>query len=176
VWWLTQHCRWSFLTEDRIQSDTLHKRTEGWIGWPQFLNERTQGFNDSHQAPLSSTDFNIARWALHLTAQNVSRYIHLNISQQCILCESTEHGRLQTYSWVRHSLSNACTNIQFVDTIRIIIKCLKIFKIAPTCSRSQGIHHHAALYSNGNYCNFSQALYKTPWWWIPCDPKHAGAF
>jgi len=23
---------------------------------------------------------------------------------------------------------------------------------------------------------FSQALYKAPWWWILCDPKHVGAF
>ena len=22
---------------------------------------------------------------------------------------------------------------------------------------------------------FSQALYKSPWWWILCDPKHVGA-
>ena len=22
---------------------------------------------------------------------------------------------------------------------------------------------------------FGQALYKTPWWWILCDPKHVGA-
>ena len=22
---------------------------------------------------------------------------------------------------------------------------------------------------------FSQALYKAPWWWILCDPKHVGA-
>ena len=44
-------------------------------------------------------------------------------------------------------LSNRCTNIQFVDTIRIIIKCLEIFKIAPTYFGSQGIHHHGVLYS-----------------------------
>jgi len=25
------------------------------------------------------------------------------------------------------------------------------------------------------YCNFSQALYKAPCWWIPCDPKYFGA-
>ena len=43
-------------------------------------------------------------------------------------------------------LSNKCTNIQFVDTIRIIIKYLKkIFKIAPTCFGSQGINHQGAL-------------------------------
>ena len=23
--------------------------------------------------------------------------------------------------------------------------------------------------------SFSQALYKAPWWWILCDPKHVGA-
>ena len=23
--------------------------------------------------------------------------------------------------------------------------------------------------------NFSQALYKAPWWWISCDPKYVGA-
>jgi len=28
-----------------------------------------------------------------------------------------------------------------------------------------------------NYsCNFSQALYKAPWWWILCDPKYVGEF
>ena len=35
----------------------------------------------------------------------------------------------------------------FVDTIGIIIKHLKIFKIAPTCFASQGIHHQGALCS-----------------------------
>jgi hypothetical protein len=35
----------------------------------------------------------------------------------------------------------------YVDTIRVIIKYLKIFKIAPTCFGSQGIHHQGALYS-----------------------------
>jgi len=23
-------------------------------------------------------------------------------------------------------------------------------------------------------CNFNQVQANTPWWWIPCDPKHAG--
>jgi len=32
-------------------------------------------------------------------------------------------------------------------TLLIIIKYLKIFKIAPTCFESQGIHHQRALYS-----------------------------
>jgi len=36
----------------------------------------------------------------------------------------------------------------------------------PNCSKYAAITHH---------CNFSQALYKAPWWWIPCDPKHVGA-
>jgi len=44
-------------------------------------------------------------------------------------------------------LSNRCTNIQFVDKIRNIIKYFKMFKIAPTCFGSQGIHHQGALYS-----------------------------
>jgi len=35
-------------------------------------------------------------------------------------------------------------NILLVDTIRIIIKYLKIFKIAPTCFRLQEIHHQGA--------------------------------
>jgi len=25
------------------------------------------------------------------------------------------------------------------------------------------------------FCNFSQVLYKAPWWWILCDPKHVRA-
>jgi len=25
------------------------------------------------------------------------------------------------------------------------------------------------------HCVWSQALYKAPWWWILCDPKHFGA-
>jgi len=25
------------------------------------------------------------------------------------------------------------------------------------------------------FCNFSQTLYKAPWLWILCDPKHVGA-
>jgi len=47
-------------------------------------------------------------------------------------------------------LSNRCTNIQFVDTIRVIIKYLKIFKSAPICFGSQGIHHQAALTEQRN--------------------------
>ena len=35
----------------------------------------------------------------------------------------------------------------YVDTVRIIIKYLKIFKIVPTCFGSQRIHHQGALYS-----------------------------
>jgi len=31
--------------------------------------------------------------------------------------------------------------------VRIIVKYLKIFKIAPACFKSQGIHHQGALYS-----------------------------
>jgi len=37
--------------------------------------------------------------------------------------------------------------ISIVDTIIIITKYLKIFKIAPTCFGSQGIRHQGALYS-----------------------------
>jgi len=49
------------------------------------------------------------------------------------------------YIYINILLSNRCTNIQFVDKIRIIIKYLKIFKIVPTCFGSQGIHHQGAI-------------------------------
>jgi len=69
----------------------------------------------------------------------------------------------------------------------------KIFKSAPTCFGSQRIHHQRALYCASlkitrmvPSCpltrtrsmlwqhNFSQALYKAPWWRILCDLKHVG--
>ena len=37
--------------------------------------------------------------------------------------------------------------IYFVDTIRIIIKHLKIFKTLPTYFGAQGFHHQGAFYS-----------------------------
>ena len=102
VWWLTQHCRWSFQTEDRIQSDTLHKRTQGWIGWPQFWTNESRASATATKllspALTSTSDAMLS----HLTAPNIRWYIHLKISQQCISCECMEHGRLRTYSWVRH--------------------------------------------------------------------------
>jgi len=49
-------------------------------------------------------------------------------------------------------LSNLWINILFLDTIKII-KYLKVLQ----------------------HCNFSQVLYKAPWWWILYDPKHVGA-
>jgi len=50
-----------------------------------------------------------------------------------------------------------------------IIQCLvkiTVMVLSCLCQRTRWNH----------YCNFSQALCKAPWWWIPCDPKHVGAF
>jgi len=37
--------------------------------------------------------------------------------------------------------------------------------------RIKGHRHHVPWYGR----NFTEALYRAPWFWIPCDPKHVGA-
>ena len=41
-------------------------------------------------------------------------------------------------------------------------------------------HNTELVHVNGHdrtifFFNFSQALYKAPWWWTLCDPKHIGS-
>jgi len=64
----------------------------------------------------------------------------------CLQCEASVLRTVLSDNTLNTLLSNIRTNIQFVDTIRIIIKYLKIFKNAPTYFGSQGIHHQGALY------------------------------
>jgi len=52
-------------------------------------------------------------------------------------------------------------------TIRIIIKYFKIFKVAPTCFGSQGIHRYRALYSV--LSNYNKYATITPTTSVPTD-------
>jgi len=74
--------------------------------------------------------------------------IATNLDYGAGLCSITFHRMCYSKVSTQNTLLfNRCTNIQFVDKIRIIIKYLKIFKIAPTCFGSQWIHHRGAFYS-----------------------------
>jgi len=149
------------------------------------------------------------------------------------------HKGLQNTIWqINILLSNECTNIYFVDAIKIIkyLKMLDMFRITEdpsswslvlstwlklqewfyrvrwhgrvrcygsifwpavcVCSSALSVdsaflyselhthtqrvriccHNTDHVHVNGHdRTNFSQALYKAPWWWIFCYPKHVGA-
>ena len=43
------------------------------------------------------------------------------------------------------------------------------------CSSLWTKHMHNGSHDRIILVIFSQALYKAPWWWTLCDPKHVGA-